>query len=138
MLLRPPETLYFENQAGQLYYRAAGYAHLIWVPGRLPLAIIEAYYEQVLALLLSTNTRLILSEHGQRAPLSLEAQNWLANNWIPRAMRLGNVRHCAIVEGADPLHRLAAQSVMSTAPEGFIFQRFDAMRAAESWLLAVG
>ena len=138
MLLRKPETLYFENQAGQLYYRAAGYAHLVWGPGRLPLATIEAYYEQVLALLLNTSTRLILSEHGQRAPLPLETQNWLATSWIPRAMRLAQVRHCAIVEGDDPLHRLSAQSVVSAAPEGFVFQRFDAMRAAERWLLGVG
>ena len=138
MLLRTPETLYFENQAGQLYYRAAGYAHLVWAPGRLPLAVIEAYYEQVLALLLNTTAHLILSEHGQRSPLPQEAQNWLATNWIPRAMRLAGVRHCAIVEGADPLHRLSTQSVVSAAPEGFVFQRFDTMRAAESWLLAVG
>ena len=138
MLLRTPETLYFENQAGQLYYRAAGYAHLAWSPGRLPLATIEAYYEQVLAMLLNTNTCLILSEHGQRAPLLLEAQSWLATNWIPRAMRLAHVRHCAIVEGADPLHRLSAQSVVSAAPEGFVFQRFDTRQDAERWLLAVG
>ena len=138
MLLCTPETLYFENQAGQLYYRAAGYAHLVWRPGRLPLATIEAYYEQVLALLLSTNARLILSEHGQRAPLSQEAQNWLATNWIPRAMSLGSVRHCAIVEGADPLHRLSTQSVVSTSPEGFTFKRFDTLHAAERWLLTVG
>ena len=137
MLLRAPETLYFENQAGQVYYRPAGYAHLVWEPGRLAQATIEAYYEQVLALLLNTNTRLILSEHGQRFPLPQEVQNWLTTNWIPRAMRLGNVRHCAIVEGADPLHRLSTQSVVSTAPVGFAFQRFATVRAAESWLLAV-
>ena len=138
MLLRAPETLYFENQAGQLYYRAAGYAHLVWAPGRLPLATIEAYYEQVLALLLNASTRLILSEHGQRAPLPLEAQSWLATSWIPRAMRLAHVRHCAIVEGVDPLHRLSTQSVVSAAPKEFIFQRFDTRRDAERWLLGVG
>lgn len=138
MLLRTPETLYFENQAGQLYYRAAGYAHLVWAPGRLAQTTIEAYYEQVLALLLNTSTYLILSDHGQRSPLPQEVQNWLATNWIPRAIHLAQVRHCAIVEGADPLHRLSAQSVISAAPEEFIFQRFDTRLEAERWLLTGG
>jgi hypothetical protein len=39
-------------------------------------------------------------------------------------MTQAQVRHCAIVEGADPMHRLSTQSVVAAAPAGFIFQRF--------------
>ncbi len=129
-------ALYFESPAGRLYYHSAGYVRLAWSAERLSLAILEAYYEQALALLRSTNCRRILSEHGQRAPLSAEAQQWIATNWIPRAISLAQTRHCAIVEGANPLHRLATRSVVTAAPTEFKFKWFDNFSAAEAWLLA--
>ena len=132
------QTLCFESAAGHIYYHATGFVRLAWAPERFPQPLIEAYYEQVLALLCSTGCRRILSEHGQRAPLSVEAQQWITTNWIPRAMSLANARHCAIVEGANPLHRLSTQSVVSTAPVGFQFKRFDNRPAAEAWLLGIG
>ena len=132
------EKLYFESSAGRLYYNPAGYVRLAWAAGRLPLADIQAYYEQVLALLLSTGSRRILSEHGQRSPLPAEAQQWLTTNWIPRAQTMARTRHCAIVEGADPMHRLSTQSVVSAAPADFVFRRFDTIREAEAWLAGVG
>lgn len=132
------EKLYFESSAGRLYYHPAGYVRLAWAPGRLPLADIQAYYEQVLALLISTGSRRVLSEHGQRSPLPAEAQQWLTASWIPRAQTMARTRHCAIVEGADPMHRLSTQSVVSAAPTDFTFKRFDTVRAAEAWLVGVG
>jgi hypothetical protein len=138
MSLRAPSTLYFDSQAGQLYYHPAGFVRLAWASGRLPLATIQAYYEQVLDLLVSTGCGRILSEHGQRAPLPIEAQQWITENWIPRAIAQSQTRHCAIVEGANPLHRLSTQSVVSAAPAEFQFKRFDSLPEAESWLLTVG
>ena len=135
MTPRAQVTLYFENQAGQLYYHPVGFVRLVWTAERLPLATVQAFYEQVLDLLVSTGCRRILSEHGLRTPLALEAQQWLTENWIPRAIARSDTRHCAIVEGADPMHRLSTQSVVSTAPAGFTFKRFDTILAAEKWLL---
>jgi hypothetical protein len=137
MTPRAPSTLYFESPAGQLYYHPAGFVRLAWAAGRLPLETIQAYYEQVLDLLLSTGCQRILSEHGQRAPLPVEAQRWITADWIPRAIARSQTRHCAIVEGANPLHRLSTQSVVSAAPAEFQFKRFDTVQEAESWLLTV-
>ena len=104
----------------------------------MSLDTIKAYYEQVLALLLNSGAHKILSDHGQRALLLGSTQQWLIETWIPRAMSQARTRHCAIVEGADPLHRLSTQSVVSMAPAGFIFQRFSAVEAAETWLIGLG
>jgi len=128
------ETVFFQNQAGKLYYQPAGYVRLAWAPERQSIEVIQAFYEQVLALLESTGVRRILSDHGARAPLPVAAQEWLTTNWIPRAMTQANTHHCAIVEGADPMHRLSTQSVVSTAPVGFKFKRFDNFAAADAWL----
>jgi hypothetical protein len=132
------EKYYFESLAGRLYYNnVAGYVRLAWAPGRLTLDTIKAFYEQAMALLKSTGCRRVLSEHGQRAPISAEAQQWITTNWIPRVITEAKVRHCAIVEGANPMHRLSTQSIISTAPAEFVFKRFDAIPEAEAWLASM-
>lgn len=134
LLPRAQETLFFQNVAGKVFYRPAGFVRLVWAPERAPLEAIQAFYEQVMALMLSTATRKILSEHGQRAPLSGAAQEWLTGRWIPRAISQARVQYCAIVEGADPMHRLSTQSVVSASPAGLVFRRFSTMEEAEKWL----
>jgi hypothetical protein len=134
------EALFFQSPVGKLYYQPGHYVRLAWAAERQPVETIQAFYEQVLALLKSSRVRRILSDHGQRAPLPIAAQEWLTADWIPRAMRETHTQHCAIVEGADPMHRLSTQSVVSTAPTGFQFKRFDNFAAADNWLrgLALG
>ncbi|OGX83208.1 hypothetical protein [Hymenobacter coccineus] len=131
------EILSFANTAGQLYYHPAGHVRLAWGPGRVSLDVVQAYYEKVLAVLLTTGARKILSDHGQRAPLLPAAQQWLVQNWIPRAMAQARTRHCGIVEGADPVHRLSTESVVTAAPKEFAFKRFSSVAAAETWLASV-
>ena len=134
LLPRAQETLYFQNAAGKLFYHPLGYVRLAWSAERLPLEDIKTYYEQVLALLMSMGSHKVLSDHGQRAHLSDPAQQWLTGDWIPRVIRLARTSYCAIVEGADPMHRLFTQSVVSSAPAGMVFQRFSIVEAAEAWL----
>ena len=133
-----PETLYFQNAAGRLYYQAgAQVVRLAWAAERIALPAIQEYYEQVLALMLSTGSHKILSCHGQRAPLPGAAQEWLTGNWIPRAIAQAGARFCAIVEGADPMHRLSTQSVVAASPSGLQFRRFAELSEADAWLRQV-
>ncbi len=128
------ETLFFTNAAGQLYYHPAGHVRLAWSPGRVPFEAVQAYYEKALGVLLTTSARKILSEHGQRAPLLPVAQQWLTQDWIPRAMAQSHTYHCAVVEGADPVHRLSTETVVASAPAEFVFKRFAQRFEAETWL----
>ncbi|GAB3740024.1 hypothetical protein GCM10027594_20110 [Hymenobacter agri] len=133
-----PETLYFQNAAGRLYYQpGAQVVRLVWAAERIAVAAIQQYYEQVLALMLSTGSHKILSCHGQRAPLPGQAQEWLTGDWIPRAIAQAGARYCAIVEGADPMHRLSTQSVVASSPSGLQFRRFSELGEAEAWLREV-
>jgi hypothetical protein len=136
-LPRAQETLYYQSDVGKLFYHPSGFVRLAWSAERASIEVIKAYYEQVLALLLNTGSHKILSDHGRRVPLSALAQQWISENWIPRAMSQARTRHCAIVEGADPLHRLSTQSVVAASPSGFVFQRFSVIEAAEAWLLSI-
>jgi hypothetical protein len=136
-LPRAQETLYFQNVAGKVFHHPTGFVRLAWSAERPSLDDIKAFYEQTMALLLNSGSRKVLSEHGQRAPLSGPAQQWLTENWIPRAITQARTRHCAIVDGADPLHRLSTQSVVSASPSEFHFERFPTVDAAEAWLRSV-
>ena len=132
------ETLYFQNAAGLLYYQPGTQAvRLAWSSERVVLATIQEYYEQVLALMLNTGSHKILSCHGQRAPLPGAAQEWLTGTWIPRAIAQAGARYCAIVEGADPMHRLSTQSVVAASPSGLQFRRFAEISEADAWLRGV-
>lgn len=135
-LLSPAlETLYFQNAAGRIYYLPdAAVVRLAWSSERVAVAAIQEYYEQVLALMLNTGSHKILSCHGQRAPIPAAAQEWLIGNWIPRAIAQAGARYCAIVEGADPMHRLSTQSVVAASPGGLKFARFAEQSEAEDWL----
>ena len=64
-------------------------------------------------------------------------QEWLTGNWIPRAIAQAGARYCAIVEGADPMHRLSTQSVVSASPSGLQFRRFAELSEADAWLRQV-
>ena len=134
LLPRAHETLYFQNAAGKLFYHPLGYVRLAWNAEHLPLEDIKTYYEQVLVLLMSTGSYKILSDHGQRVPLPVPVQQWLTEDWIPRIIRLARASYYAIVEGADPIHRLSTQTVVSSAPAGMLFQRFSIVETAETWL----
>ncbi|GAB3334180.1 hypothetical protein ACFQT0_19705 [Hymenobacter humi] len=131
------ETLYFESASGKLFHHPSGYVRLAWSAERTSIENIKAFYEQVLALLLNSGAHKILSDHGHRSPLTGPAQQWIIENWIPRAMSQARTRHCAIVEGANPLHRLSTQSVVAAAPSGFVMQRFATIEAAQAWLNAL-
>ncbi len=135
MALPPPsEILSFTNAAGRIYYHSVGYVRLAWGPGRVPLDAVQAYYEKALAVLATTGARKLVSEHGPRAPLLPAAQQWLTQSWIPRAMAQARTRHCAVVEGTDPVHRLSVETVAAVAPTEFIFKRFATLAEAEAWM----
>lgn len=133
-LPRATETFYFQNAAGKLFYTPAGYIRLAWSAERVPLAVLQAYYEQALKLMDTLGVHRILSDHGQRAPLVAEAQSWLTNTWIPKAIAQVGLDFCAIVDGVDPLHRLSTQSVVSAAPSAVTFRRFNTVDEADTWL----
>lgn len=131
---RLSETLSFANAAGQLHYHPAGHVRLAWGPGRVPLDAVQALYEKALGALLTTGARKILSEHGQRAPLLPVTQQWITQNWIPRVIAQARTRHCAVVEGADPVHRLSTETVVAASPAGFLYKRWATRAEAEAWL----
>ena len=133
-LPRVSETAYFQNAAGKLFYNPAGYIRLAWSAERVPLEVLQAYYDHALKLMDTLGVHHVLSDHGQRAPLVAAAQHWLTHTWIPQAIAQVGFDYCAIVDGVDPLHRLSTQSVVSASPSAVTFRRFNTVDEADAWL----
>jgi hypothetical protein len=134
---RASETAYFQNAAGKLFYHPAGYVRMAWSAERVSLEVLQVYYEQALKLMLTLDAHKVLSDHGQRAPLVAVAQSWLTQTWIPKAVEQARFSYCAIVDGADPLHRLSTQSVVSASPSTVVFKRCHTVEEADAWLRGV-
>jgi hypothetical protein len=110
------------------------YVSLQWKPAEATDDQLRAVYEQALHLMKAHATPRLLSDHRLRPPLSLTIQQWLREEWIPRAMREAGYSHCAIVESANPMGRLAARAIGMGAPETLTSQYFDAPEPAGAWL----
>ncbi|MBC6991088.1 hypothetical protein [Hymenobacter sp. BT491] len=128
------ETLYFRNPAGTILYHSAGYVRLSWNASSPQSAEVMGLYEHALTLLQRTAATKILSHHGQRQSLSLELQQALTQDWIPRAVRQAGLSYCAIVEGENPVQRLSVQAIVAQSATAPVFKRFRTLEEADLWL----
>jgi hypothetical protein len=65
-----------------------------------------------------------------------EANEWIANNWMPRALQ-GGLKYFAHVVSPDVFAQLAAETLEQNFKEaGFTMRTFGNRKEAESWLLA--
>ena len=114
----------------------AGYIRLTWNPVPLESDHLMAVYEHVLQAFKRHQTGRLLSIHGQRPPLPMPVQSWLAERWIPHAVAEAAYPHCAVVEAGAPVSRLAARAVADHLTPPLNYRYFGTEADAETWLLA--
>lgn len=129
---------YYHNAAAVISVPSGSdYLHLSWSATSTRPEELRAVYEHTLRALQQFGLRKLLSDHSQRPPLPATISTWLVQEWIPRAIREAGYSHCAIVENAAPLGRLAAQSIGAQLPAGQLaFRYFSAPAEAAAWLQA--
>ncbi len=95
---------------------------------------LRAIYEHVLRAMQRYQVTALLFVHGQQEVIPAAMQNWLATEWIPRAIREAGYERCALVEagqGATGAPQAIGQRVAGTMEYAF----FGEMAPAVSWLL---
>ncbi|WBA44103.1 hypothetical protein [Hymenobacter canadensis] len=112
-----------------------GYVALKWHNVAATDEQLQAVYEQALLFMQSHRTPRLLSDHRVRPPLSLDLQQWLRDEWIPRAIREAGYSHCAIVESTSPLGRLAARAIGMAVTPTLTARHFETVEPAQAWLL---
>jgi len=123
-------TQYFHNAAAVITYHAPDYLHITWQPTPVSIADLQAIYEHVLRAMLHYGTTRLMSVHGQRPPMPPQIQEWLFQQWVPRAIEEAGYDKCAVVEAEAPLSRLAARSVGNGLTQKLRYNYFPTMQEA--------
>jgi hypothetical protein len=133
----PQPTLYFENKAGRLLEEPAGYLRAFWSPGeREPLAFRALFNHMVLALRRHGWHRILVDQRQMRA-FSAAEQQWIAQQWLPRAVTEGGYRYGAVIVSEDVFTRLATAYVTTSVQElPLVYRTFTEEATAVAWLLA--
>ncbi|TGE14380.1 hypothetical protein [Hymenobacter elongatus] len=128
-------SLYFHNELATVIEHADGYARIDWNPVPISSSSLRAVYEHVLRLLRSRGFSKVLSDHLLMPPIQPDDQQWLIQDWAPRAVREAGYRHCAIIQAYAAANRLATTRVVQQLePTMLTVRYFDDNRAAEQWL----
>jgi len=131
----PSAPLLFTNPAGQLAASSDGFLHVTWGPGARTLAATQALFEQMLTHLQRRGWSGILIDQRAMTPFDKAEQNWVATDWLPRAVREGGYRHGAVVVSPTVLVRLAT-AFITTYVQGLplTYRSFDTEADALHWL----
>ena len=128
--------LYFQNVAGQLLEDPAGFLRANWFSQPRQFDDTRALFPQMLQALQYHNwSRILVNQVGMK-PFTLEEQNWVAKEWLTRAVREGGYRYGAVVVSHEVMVRLAT-AYITTHVQGLplVYRSFEADADAVKWLL---
>ena len=133
MALEP--TLLFTNRAGQLLADAAGFLRVRWGAEPRVLAAMQELFEQVMRQLQQRRWSCVLINQVVMPPFTPAEQQWVATDWLPRAVHEGGYRYGAVVVSPQVLVRLATAFV-TTNVQGLplTYRSFDEESTAVRWL----
>ncbi|UOQ51568.1 hypothetical protein [Hymenobacter cellulosivorans] len=128
-------SLYYHNELANVVEFTFGYVRIDWNPVPITSAALRAVYEQALNLLRSRGLCKILTDHQLMPPVPAGEQEWLVQDWAPRAIREAGYRYCAVVQSYDVLNRQSTQQIVQRlGKEPFTVRYFEDDQAAEDWL----
>jgi hypothetical protein len=78
--------------------------------------------------------RILVNQVGM-PPFTPAEQQWVAHDWLPRAVQEGGYRYGAVVVSANVLVRLATAYVTTNVQSlPLVYRSFDCATEAEHWL----
>jgi len=132
MAVTPP---FFENNAGHLIEDQGGFLRVYWDNKGRTIADSQALFAQMLMMLRRRNWGRILINQVGMQPFTSEEQQWVAHEWLPKAVREGGYRFGAVVVSPQVLTRLAT-AYITTQVVGLplTYRSFEEEREATAWL----
>lgn len=130
-------SLHFHNPVAQIVEHHGQFIRVNWQAVPMFSTSLREIYEQLLRLLREARLDRVLCDHRCMPAIMPQDQDWLVNDWFPRAAAEGHYRYCAIVESQDVYNRLGTNHVVQrlrgTVPISVAY--FAEVGAAEHWLL---
>lgn len=136
MLTAPAPTLVFENAAGRIEADPTGFMRSCWAPGSRTLADTQAFLHGLSQEIRRHGYPYVLINQVEMTSLTPEEQAWIAQEWLPAAVREAGYRAGAVVLATDIYSRLATAFVTTNVHGLPIrYRSFDEEQAAIAWLL---
>ncbi|WP_035560762.1 hypothetical protein [Hymenobacter sp. IS2118] len=133
---QPNRSLYFENATGRIWEEPAQYLRIEYYPGARENAPFRALLTHLAQALVRRQWDKILVDQREMAPYSPTEQDWMTNEWLPRAVRESGYRYGAVLVANDVFARLAMnQLMMATRTLAHTYRAFEAEDAAVVWLV---
>ena len=105
---------------------------MVW-RGYHPSAVFRARNAEVLGALARHRATKLLCDIRYFLLIAAADQDWLNNDWLPRAMEAG-LRQCAIVSPIYFFNRVAVQTVVDRIASALQVEYFDSPEAGLNWL----
>ncbi|HEX8506206.1 MAG TPA: hypothetical protein VF630_12625 [Hymenobacter sp.] len=132
-----PRSLYFENSIGRIWEEPGEYLRLEYRPGVREAMQFRALLTHTAHALARQGWSKILVDQRSMAPFSPSEQDWMTNEWLPRAVAESGYRYGAILVAEDVFARLATnQFVMASRKLPHTYRTFEKEGEATAWLLA--
>ncbi|OGX83365.1 hypothetical protein BEN47_03485 [Hymenobacter lapidarius] len=128
-------SLYFENSSGRIWEEHGGFLRLEYRAGVREILQFRALLTHLAQALSRRQWDKILVDQRSMAPFSPTEQDWMTNEWLPRAVRESGYRYGAVLVAHNVFARLAMnQLVMATRTLAHTYRTFEAEDAAVAWL----
>jgi hypothetical protein len=136
MKKEPGPTLFFENNAGQLLEESTGFLRANWSANARGPHDVQDFLLQMIKGLQKNNWARLLGDQTRMRSFTSAEQQWVAHEWLPRAVREGGYRHGAILVAGNVLTRLAT-AYITTNVQGLplVYRSFETEAEAMHWLL---
>jgi hypothetical protein len=135
----PKRSLYFENGIGRIWEEPGGYLRLEYLSGPREAVQFRALLTHTASALSRRQWSKILVDQREMAPYSPIEQDWMTNEWLPRAVQDHGYRHGAILVAHNVFARLVTnQYMMASRGLQHSYRTFETEDDAAAWLREQG
>lgn len=92
-------------------------------------------HEMWLQIIAETGIQKILGDDSELPMVSVEDQQWIAGDWMPRAMAAG-LKAIANRVAQSHFGKISVEQIKRAKPEGLAIRSFDNLDSARTWLKA--
>ncbi len=89
--------------------------------------------ENVLDLIRETRSTKLIADTRNMKIISLQDQQWLYQDWLPRTISAG-LTHAAIIESEDFFNKLSVDNVVQKINDQLTIKYFTTLLSARNWL----
>lgn len=119
------------------YYEDLGCVHLDW-NGFTKSHQFQEACDFSLELLQEKKVSKMIADNTKSKVVSIEDQDWLTEDWFPRAYKVG-YRTSAVVVSTDVFNKVAVKNIVNKMDTGmFTVQYFESLDKAKVWIKKLG